>query len=125
MYGAMSAIRLMGIVVAGAVALAMLLGGVRPEGRAAGVLTTSDGDTVDVTHQARSGGLRFDPAVVPEDRAWPTAAIARGRPEAARLIAEVDGLVTVGTYSGPGPTLGVTSRRPTGFRGDLDVRPAH
>jgi hypothetical protein len=121
MTDAMSAVRLTMILVTGAVALAILLGGARPEGLAAGVLTTSDGDTVDVTGEARSGGLRFDPAVVPADRAWITAAIARARPEAARLIAEVDGLVTIGKFSDPGPTLGVTSSGPTGFRVDLDV----
>src|SRR3954451_6952831 len=104
MYGAMSAIRLMGIVVAGAVALAMLLGGVEPEGREAGVLTTSDGDTVDVTEQARAASLRFEPGVAPADRPWILEAIGRARPEAARLIAEVDGLVAIGTFSDAGPT---------------------
>jgi hypothetical protein len=121
MYGAMSAIRLMGILVAGAVALAILLGGVQPEGRAAGVLRTSDGDTVDVTEQARAASLRFDPEVAPADRQWILEAIARARPEAAPLIAEVDGQVAIGTFSDAGPTLGVTRSGPGGFRVDLDM----
>ena len=63
----------------------------RDRAAASGALTTSDGDTVDVTPEQRARGLVFAPAVHPSDRAWIRAAIARARPEAARLIAEVDG----------------------------------
>jgi hypothetical protein len=86
-----------------------------------GRLLTADGDTVIVTDAARAAGLRFAPGVGAGDRAWVSAAIARARPEAARLIAEVDGLVTVGTFARGGDVLGVTSGRPDGFAIDLDV----
>jgi len=51
---------------------------------------------------ARAQGLAFAPEVAPSDRAWVLAAVAKARPEAARLIDEVDGLVTVRTYGAPG-----------------------
>jgi hypothetical protein len=65
--------------------------------------------------------LRFTPGVAPADRDWILAAVARARPEAARLIAEVDGLVLVGTYSDPGPTLGVTRGHDKGFTVDVNI----
>ena len=111
MIGAMSSgLRLLGIVVAGAIALAVagpLVNGKARVMVADGRLTTSDGDTVDVSAEARAAGLTFAPGVAPGDRQWILAAVARARPEAARLIAEVDGLVRVGTYAEPGPVLGV------------------
>jgi hypothetical protein len=122
MTGAMSSgLRLLGIVVAGAVALAIAGPVVKGHVQADGRLTTSDGDTVDITDAARAGGLTFAPGVTPADRDWILAAVARARPEAARLIAEVDGLVVVGTYAAPGPTLGVTRGGERGFTVDLNV----
>jgi hypothetical protein len=119
-----STLRVLGIVVAGAVVLAVALALVQEHGRdraqADGRLTTSDGDTVDITEAARSAGLRFAADVAPGDREWIVAAIARARPEAARLIAEVDGLVQIGTAVEPG-ALGVTRGGPRGFTVDVDM----
>jgi hypothetical protein len=122
MIGAMtSGLRLLGIVVAGAVAIAIAGPVVKGRVQADGRLTTSDGDTVDITDRARAGGLTFAPGVAPGDRAWILAAVARARPEAAGLIAEVDGLVRVGTYSDPGPTLGITRGQERGFTVDVNT----
>jgi hypothetical protein len=52
---------------------------------------------LDVTSEIRAASLRFGPNVSPGDQAWILAAIANARPEAQRLIAEVDGLVVVDT----------------------------
>jgi hypothetical protein len=51
----------------------------------------------EVTPQIRAATLSFAPEVAPGDRAWVLGAIATARPEAQRLIAEVDGLVEVKT----------------------------
>jgi hypothetical protein len=114
-------LRLLGIVVACAVAVAVLQPIAEERVRADGVLQTSDGDTVDIDDGARKAGLRFTAGVTPAQREWVLAAIAAARPEAARLIAEVDGLVTVGTYLENGETLAVTSSGPRGFAVDLNV----
>jgi hypothetical protein len=56
----------------------------------------------------RAAGLTFK-GVAPADRAWIEAAVAKARPEAATLIGEVDGLVTIKTASLPGaPWVGLT-----------------
>jgi len=56
-----------------------------------------------VTAEIRTSTLTFAPDVAPGDRAWVLAAIATARPEAQRLIAEVDGMVEVKTdLNGPG-----------------------
>ena len=114
-------LRLIGILVAGAMALAFAQHVARERAQAAGALTTTDGDTVDVTGAARSAGLRFDAAVAPADREWIVAAISRARPEAARLIAEIDGLVVVGAYTEGGDTLGITRGSSDGFTVDLNL----
>jgi hypothetical protein len=114
-------LRLAGIVLLGAIAIAVGQVVARDRAAASGALTTSDGDTVDVTPEQRARGLVFAPAVHPSDRAWIRAAIARARPEAARLIAEVDGLVTVGTFAAGGQVLGVTRGDMNGFTIDFDV----
>jgi hypothetical protein len=114
-------LRLLGIVVAGALALGIVQQIVQDRVRANGVLTTSDGDTVDVTDSARAAGLRFAASVTPAQREWIAAAIARARPEAARLMAEVDGLVVIGTYAENGETLGVTRSSARGFTVDFNV----
>jgi hypothetical protein len=49
----------------------------------------------------RERGLSFAADVPPADRQWILAAVAKARPEAARLIDEVDGLVTVTTFREP------------------------
>jgi hypothetical protein len=112
--------RLVVIVIVGAIALVLAQLVVRDRVQADGRLTTSDGDTVDITASARAAGLRFGAGVPPSDREWIRAAIARARPEAARLIAEVDGLVRVGTAV-EDDALGVTRSGPRGFAVDLDV----
>jgi hypothetical protein len=115
-----STLRLVVIVVVGAIALVLAQLVVRDRVQADGRLTTSDGDTVDITASARAAGLRFGAGVPPSDREWIRAAIARARPEAARLIAEVDGLVRVGTAV-EDDALGVTRSGLRGFAVDLDV----
>jgi hypothetical protein len=64
----------------------------RPEAEAA---------TLAVSAAERARGLTFDPSVSASDRAWIIGAVARARPEAARLIDEVDGLITVKTFAAP------------------------
>jgi hypothetical protein len=59
-----------------------------------------------VSAEQRSAGLRFAPEVPEADRAWVLAAVAAARPEARRLIDEVDGLIEVRTHSGSGPLIG-------------------
>jgi predicted metal-binding membrane protein len=117
----MDKLRLLGIVVVCALALLLAQAVARDRVQADGRLTTSDGDTVDISDSARAGGLTFAADVAPADRGWILAAIARARPEAARLIAEVDGLVRVATFADGGATLGVTRSGPRGFTIDLDT----
>jgi hypothetical protein len=50
-----------------------------------------------VTPAERAATLRFGPNVAAGDRQWILAAVATARPEAQRLIAEVDGTVVVDT----------------------------
>jgi hypothetical protein len=59
-----------------------------------------------VTAEQRSAGLRFAPEMPEADRAWVLAAVAAARPEARRLIDEIDGLVEVRTHTGSGPVIG-------------------
>lgn len=114
-------VRLLLLLVAGAVALAVVTDAAERRRASAGVLVTEDGDTVEVSGDQREAGLTYTAAVTPENRAWIEAAIAAARPEAAPLIAEVDGLVTVGVHTATGDsTLGVTRGGPAGFTIDLD-----
>jgi hypothetical protein len=118
----MATLRLLAIVVFGAVVIGLVAPVVKDKASADdGVLTTSDGDTVDITEKARAGGLTFAPEVSGADREWILGAVARARPEAARLIAEVDGLVLVRTYAADGTTIGVTRSHERGFTVDLNV----
>jgi hypothetical protein len=117
-----AAARLLAILVFGAFLIATVAPAVEEQrAKADGRLTTSDGDTVDITDQARAAGLRFAPGVAADDRTWILGAMARARPEAARLIAEVDGLVVVGTFEQGGTTLGVTRGNDRGFTVDFNV----
>ena len=111
-------------VMLGALAVAVVIAqpAVKARVQGSGLLTTSDGDTVDITGTARAAGLTFAPEVAPADRAWIVAAVGRARPEAARLIAEVDGLVRISTFSAESTTLGVTRSHERGFTVDLNVR---
>jgi hypothetical protein len=65
-----------------------------------------DSPAAAVGAELRGAGLRFAPAVPDADRAWVLAAIAAARPEARRLIDEVDGMVEVRTHTGSGPVIG-------------------
>jgi hypothetical protein len=61
----------------------------------------------EISDDTRAATLRFAPAVKPEDRAWVLAAIAKARPEAQRLIAEVDGLIEIRTDLPGGAAIGL------------------
>jgi hypothetical protein len=114
-------VRLLLLLIAGAVAVAVVNVAAESRRPAGGALLTEDGDTVLVTDDARAATLRYAPAVPAADRAWIAAALAAARPEAASLLAEVDGLVTLGSLAPRGDgTLGVTQGGPSGFTVDLD-----
>jgi hypothetical protein len=75
-----------------------------------------------LTKEVRAAGLRFDQSVAPADRELVLRDIALARPEARRMIAVVDGLVTVsvGDTSADGAdTVGYTQPKPGG---NFDVR---
>jgi hypothetical protein len=114
-------LRVLAIVLFGVVAVGAVAPIVKDQAGADGRLTTSDGDTVDITEAARAGGLTFARDVAAGDRDWIVRAIARARPEAARLIAEVDGLIVVRTFAAAGTTVGVTRSHERGFTVDLNV----
>jgi hypothetical protein len=89
---------------------------------AGGALRTGPDGTIAVTDDGRARGLSYAPGVSADDRAWIEAAIAQVRPEAAALIAEVDGLVTVGPLASgsEGAAIGVATSGPDGLTVDLD-----
>jgi hypothetical protein len=60
-----------------------------------------------LSSETRAATLRFAPEVTPRDKAWILAAIGRARPEAQRLIAEIDGLVEVRTDLPQGEAIGL------------------
>ena len=80
-------------------------------------------DTTTITAAQRAAGPRFAPEVAASDREWVLASIAGARPEAQRLIAEIDGLIKFRTHAGT--PLGVTRSRIGGgtasFVIDLDI----
>ncbi len=60
------------------------------------------------TPTVRAAKLQFAPAVAEDDREWVLAAIDKVRPEARQLIDDIDGMVTITTYSEPdGGTVGL------------------
>jgi hypothetical protein len=68
----------------------------------------SAASTSRVTPAIRAQGLHFAPSVSAYDRRWILAAEHEARPEAARLLDEVDGLVTIYTMNAPGaPWVGI------------------
>jgi hypothetical protein len=88
-------------------------------------------DEPGVSPEVRAATLTFGPGVTPGDRAWILGAIATARPEAQRLIAEVDGMVEVRTdLNAPGAVYPAGSEQAIGLThmaGDhamvtLDVR---
>jgi hypothetical protein len=60
-----------------------------------------------VSADQRAASLRFAPDVTPENQAWILAAISSARPEARRLIDEIDGLVEVRTDLRHGQAIGM------------------
>jgi hypothetical protein len=87
------------LIVIGLCAAVALVGGRVRAGVAAG--------GPEVTPEIRAQTLHFA-GVAPADQAWIVAAIASARPEAQRLIAEVDGLVEVRTDLSSGEAIGLT-----------------
>jgi hypothetical protein len=70
----------------------------------------------------RAAGLTFGPTVAATDRAWIEAAIASARPEAQRLIGEVDGTIRIETdlpYGGP---IGLAELSPRGTTVRFELR---
>ena len=103
------------------VAVAMLIASHRAGAHGDHLVVQPDG-TEEVTDTERAAGLTFAPGVTPGDRAWVLAAVAKARPEAQRLIGEVDGLVTVSTEDGDDLTVGWAQRAPGGrFRIGLNI----
>ena len=80
------------------------------------------GDRPEITAAARAATLRFAPGVTPQDRAWILAAIARARPEAQRLIAEVDGLIEMRTDLDREHAIGLTHIAGDSVTVSVDVR---
>lgn len=89
-----------GVAVVATAALVLQLGG---GSAGAGGLS---GDSPRITAAQRDATARFAAGVPEADRAWIEAAVAMARPEARRLIAEVDGLVEYQVHRGD--PLGVT-----------------
>jgi hypothetical protein len=87
------------VVVAACVALALL-----------GACARSDSSAL--SDETRAAGLSFAPTVAPDDRAWIEAAIRSARPEAQRLIAEIDGLVEIRTDLPKGTAIGMAQMTP-------------
>ena len=112
------------ILLAGAFVLAIAFLTFKSQAMSAGDVLRAEADgTVRIGAEARARGLTYAPGISPGDRAWIEAAIAQVRPEAAALIAEVDGLVTVGPLASgsAGGAIGLASGGPGGFTIDLDL----
>jgi len=96
---------------------------------AAGVLGRPPGtiagppDTTAITEAQRAAGPRFAAEVAPGDRAWVVASIDAARPEAQRLIAEIDGLIEFRTHRGDplGSTRSLIGAETASFVIDVDV----
>jgi hypothetical protein len=86
--------------------------------RAHGAVAGGEGE---ITPEIRAQTLHFAPEVTPADRAWILAALATARPEAQRLIGEVDGLVEVRTDLHGSDAIGLAHGGPDGFSVNFDV----
>jgi hypothetical protein len=75
----------------------------------------------EITPEIRSAGLRFAPGVSEADRAWVLGAIASARPEAQRLVDEVDGLVEVQVHANDPVAIGKAHVAPEGLAISLDT----
>jgi len=78
--------------------------------------------TLEISDETRAAGLRFAPEVTQADRAWILAAIDTARPEAQRLIAEVDGLIEIRTDLPRGDAIGLSRLSSDGAVVSFDVR---
>ena len=85
----------------------------------AGLAATGVGE---IDAATRAATLRFAPEVKPADRAWILAAVATARPEAQRLIAEVDGLIEIRTDLEHDEAVGLAQMRPGESIVSFDVR---
>jgi hypothetical protein len=84
-------------------------------GLAAHLAGRSSASETGIGAEVRAAGARFEPAVTAGDRAWIGAAIEQVRPEARRLIDEIDGTVTFHTEPG-GAMMGLAESGPEGSR---------
>jgi hypothetical protein len=90
---------------------------------------SSTGEAAGLSAQERAATFTFS-GVTPQDRAWILASIAGARPEAQRLIAEVDGVVEIRTdlnapgtaYLGAGQAIGLTEGAGDHLTVALDAR---
>ncbi|MEA2126757.1 MAG: hypothetical protein QOI80_3539 [Solirubrobacteraceae bacterium] len=81
----------------------------------------ASGGSRELTGAQRAAGLTFDASVDPESRALIEQAIAGARPEAQRLIAEVDGLATITVAQAGTGALGSTRGAGDHFAVVLDL----
>jgi hypothetical protein len=102
------------LIVLAACALLVIVGGQRVK---AGAQTGAP----EITDAQRAATLHFAPGVTPADQAWILAAVATARPEAQRLIAEVDGLVEVRTDLQMEPAIGLAHVGPDGLSVNFDA----
>jgi hypothetical protein len=75
-----------------------------------------------VSADQRAATLRFAPGVTPEDRAWILAAVGSARPEARRLIDEIDGLVEMRTDLRHDQAIGMAQMHGDSATISLDAR---
>jgi hypothetical protein len=75
----------------------------------------------EISDQARAGTLTFAPEVAQRDRDWILAAIASARPEAQRLIQEIDGLTEVRTDLRGGQAIGLAELTPEDATVSFDI----
>jgi hypothetical protein len=75
-----------------------------------------------VSAEQRAATLRFAATVAPKDRAWILAAVASARPEARRLIDEVDGLIEVRTDLSSADAIGMAQMQDGQATVSLDAR---
>jgi hypothetical protein len=75
----------------------------------------------EISDETRAATLRFAPQVTAGDRAWIEAAIASARPEAQRLIAEVDGTVEIRTDLRDSAAIGLAELTHEGATVSFDV----
>jgi hypothetical protein len=104
------------LVVAACVAVAFLGGRLRTDPGAAA------SGAREISAETRAAGLRFAPEVAQEDRAWIMAAIQAARPEAQRLIAEIDGLVEIRTDLPRGVAIGQAQMSSVGAVVSFDLQ---